>query len=139
MKTVILILSLGLNFYAYSQEKISITTSDFQKKVALGGHFTLYFEVENTIKSEKKLLDTLILPPNWSVLTHKKTVVDNTLTRYSFTVCTSRNNTSGEYVMDFKLISEKSVIAFKRATILVEEVSKFNSTRICSRRGYCFK
>ena len=123
MKTIILILSLGLNFYAYSQEKLSITTSNFQKKIVLGGYFTLYFEVENTIKSEKNLLDTLILPTKWSVLTHKKTVIDNTLTRYSYTVCTSRNNASGEYLMDFKLISEKAVIGFKRATILVEEVS----------------
>jgi hypothetical protein len=123
LKTIILILTLGLTFCAYSQEKISIDVSDYQKKVILGGHFTLYFEVENTSKSENILLDTLVLPQNWSVLTHKKTVIDSTLTRYLYTVCTSRNNVSGDYSMEFKLLSNKTVLSFKRTSIFVEEVS----------------
>ena len=123
MKTIVLILSLGLHFCAFSQEKISINVSDFQQKVVLGGHFTLYFEVENTTKIDKNLLDTLILPQKWSVLTHKKTVIDETLSRYSYTVCTSRNNVSGQYFMDFKLVSDNETIGFKRTSIFVEEVS----------------
>ena len=123
MKTIVLILSLGLSFCAFSQEKLSITVSDYQKKVVLGGHFTLYFEVENTIKNKINLSDTLILPQNWSVLTHKKTVIDNSLTRFSYTVCTSRNNMSGNYSMDFKLILGKTILGEKRVSIFVEEVS----------------
>ena len=123
MKTLFIILFIGLNFCAFSQENLVIHASDFQKKVVLGGHFTLYFEVENTLKNEKNLLDTLILPQNWSVLTTKKTIVDKATTRYLFTVCTSRNNVSGEYFMDFKLLSGKTVIGFKRTSIFVEEVS----------------
>ena len=123
MKTIFLILSFGLSFCAISQEKLSIEVSDYQKKVILGGHFTLYFEVENSINNEKYLLDTLILPQNWSVLTHKKTVVDNLLTRYSYTVCTSRKNTSGEYFMDFKLLSGDSILGLKRVLVVVEEMS----------------
>lgn len=123
LRTIILILAFGLCFCAYSQEKISITTSDFQRKVAMGGHFTLYFEVENAINNEKNLRDTLVLPSNWSVLTHKKTVIDNTLTRYLYTVCISRNSTSKEYFMLFKLISGKAVMGFKRASVFVVEVS----------------
>ena len=123
MKNIFLILLIGLSFCAFSQEKLSIEVSDYQKKVVLGGHFTLYFEVENSIKNEKNLLDTLILPQNWSLLTHKKTVIDNSLTRYSYTVCTSRNNVSGEYSMDFNLISGNRVLAFKKVSIFVEEMS----------------
>ena len=116
-------MSFGLSFCAFSQEKLSIEVSDYQKKVVLGGHFTLYFEVKNSIKNETNLLDTLILPQNWSVLTHKKTFVDNSLTRYSFTVCASRKNVSGEYFMDFKLISGNSVLGLKRVSVFVEEMS----------------
>ena len=123
LKNIFLILLIGLSFCAFSQEKLSIEVSDYQKKVVLGGHFTLYFEVENSIKNEKNLLDTLILPQNWSLLTHKKTVIDNSLTRYSYTVCTSRNNVSGEYSMDFNLISGNRVLAFKKVSIFVEEMS----------------
>lgn len=123
MKTILFILSFGLSYCTFSQEKISIKVSDFQRKVILGGHFTLYFEVENSIKNEKKLLDTLILPQNWQILTHKKTTIDNLHTRYLYTVSTSRNNISAEYFLDFKLISERGVVAFKRAFVFVEEVS----------------
>ena len=123
MKTILLILSIGLSFGAFSQEKLSIEVSNYQRKVVLGGHFTLYFQVENSIKNKKNLLDTLILPHNWSVLTHKKTVIDSTLIRYSYTVCTSRNNVSGEYFINFKLISGVSILGFKRVSIFVEEIS----------------
>jgi hypothetical protein len=123
LKTILLILLFGLGFCAFSQEKLTINTSDFQHKVTLGGHFTLYFEVEKTIEREKNLLDTLVLPANWSVLTHKKTIIDNNLTRYSYTVCTSRNNTAGEYFMDFRLLSGNSSLGFKRVSVFVEEVS----------------
>jgi hypothetical protein len=123
LKTILFILSFGLSYCTFSQEKILIKVSDFQRKVILGGHFTLYFEVENSIKNEKKLLDTLILPQNWQILTHKKTTIDNSHTRYLYTVSTSRNNISAEYFLDFKLISERGVVAFKRAFVFVEEVS----------------
>ena len=112
-----------MSFYGYSQEKLSINVSDFQKKVALGGHFTLYFEVENTTRIEENLLDSLILPQNWSILTHKKTIIDKTLTRYSYTVCTSRNNVSAEYFMNFRLGSGNGTLGFKRVSVYVEEVS----------------
>jgi hypothetical protein len=97
--------------------------SDYQKKVFLGGHFTLYFEVENTINHHKQLVDTLILPKNWTVLTHKKSKIDSITTRYLYTVCTSRNNVSGEYSMDFNLNSGKSLLGYKRISIYVEEES----------------
>ena len=112
-----------MSFCAYSQEKLSITTSDFQKKVILGGHFTLYFEVENSLRNERKFSDTLILPQNWQILTQKKTVIDDNRTRYSFTVSTSRNNESASYFLDFKLISGTGIIGFKRTSIFVEEIS----------------
>ena len=123
MKTIILISLLGLSFCAYSQEKLSINVSDFRRKIALGGHFTMYFEVENTLVNEMNLVDSLILPSNWSVLTTKKTVIDGVITRYLFTVCTSRNNVSGEYFMNFKLFSGKSIIGYKRVSVYIEEVS----------------
>lgn len=116
-------MSLGLSFCAFSQEKLSIGVSDFRRKITLGGHFTMYFEVENTLVNKMNLVDSLILPDSWSVLTSKKAVIDGTITRYSFTVCTSRNNVSGEYFMSFKLISGKSTIGYKRVSVFVEEVS----------------
>ena len=80
----------------FSQKNLLISVSDYQKKVILGGHFTIYFEVENSIKSENNLHDSLSIPHNWSILTHKKTEIDNTKTRFSYTICTSRNNKSGK-------------------------------------------
>ena len=123
MKTIVIILSLGLSFCAFSQENLSVKVLDYQRKVTLGGRFTLYFEVENTIKNKKNLVDTLILPQNWSVLTHKKTVIDPSITRYSFTIYTSRNNVSGEYFIDFRLMDGRNILGFKRAGVFIEEMS----------------
>lgn len=97
--------------------------SNFQKNIILGGHLTLFFEVENTLKTNTIFSDTLILPPNWQILTHKKKIIDNEKTRYYFTVSTSRNNTSAEYVLNFRLLSNKTIIAYKLVSVFIEEVS----------------
>lgn len=123
MKTLVLILSFGITFCAYSQDKISISVSNFQKNIRLGEHFTLFFEVEDALKLESNYSDTLILPQNWQILTHKKTVVNKQITKYSFTISTSRNNNSAEYFLDFRLLSSKNLIAFKRVSIFIEEYS----------------
>ena len=123
MKSAVFLFLFVINFCAFSQETISIHVSNFQQKITLGGHFTLFFEVENLSKTNNNFADTLILPENWQILTHRKIIVDTNITKYFYTVSTSRNNTSAEYFLDFLLISNQDIIEQKQVSVFIEEVS----------------
>ena len=123
LKTIILILFFGLNFSANSRQKLPITVSDFQRKVAIGGHFTVHFEVKNFNIHESGVRDTLLLPENWQILTHKKTHIDSTSTRYQYTILTSRHSASGDYSFEFQLLSGTDQLGAKRVSAYVQETS----------------
>ena len=123
MKTLVLILAFGVTFCTFCRERVAIRVSNFQRNINLGGHFTLFFEVDNSVNPDNSISDTLFLPQDWQVLTHRKTVIDNKTTRFFFTVASSKTNMSAEYFLDFKLFSNRNIIGLKRVSVFVDEFS----------------
>ena len=136
MKQIILIIFL-LNAFLYNnclgQKGLNINVLNPPKKVIPGGHFTLFFELENADKNRKIIKESLILPESWQLIVSKKLDQDPTHTKYIYTVSTSSTSVSGKHPLTFVLTNNDGT---KVSTQLFIEVVDFRKIDIIPLSSY---
>lgn len=94
-------------------------------KTKPGGHFTLFFEVENV--GSRKAEASLQLPQNWQVIASRSSELSSTVSKYIFTVSSPSSAFAGSYQMAFVIrsgdrmarkITEAEVVTVRRVEVI---------------------
>ncbi|WP_394994745.1 hypothetical protein [Emticicia sp.] len=136
MKQIIVIIFL-LNAFLYNkslgQREFHINVLNPPKKVIPGGHFTLFFELENLEKNQKIVEESLILPDNWQIILSKKLDKDFENPKYLYTVSTSTTSISGKYPLTFVVTNNDGT---KVSTQFIIEVVNYRKIEIVPLSSY---
>ena len=119
---MIYILLICQTCFSYGQTGAEIEVSNLPPSVKPGQYFSVFFTSTNASFLPIDVKTRLILPDNWKVLTEKKIGTDSLSKKYLFTISTPNQAASGNYLLDFQIVTGDSIIGRKKVSMHIETV-----------------